>query len=120
MGSILVERDETTSDDRWRAIHTARIINWSIAAGIVFFVTLWLVGGYFHARWRVKNGKEPLFYDRGSQEQDCHVLRANNRQFLAPSPPQPDPALSNQFSFYKIPSPGFAPSRLYDGKLAKT
>ena len=100
------------SDATWR---TAFIVRWSILGGIILLLVLWLVGGHLHARRRVRQGKPPLFYHKVTFEAAQHFL-INTRQFLAPSTPQADTALQNQFSFYKIESPGFVPSRIYAGE----
>ena len=54
-------------------------------------------------------------YTTGYISQVHRPSKADIGQFLAPSPPKPDAAVQNQFSFYKIESPGFVPSRIYQG-----
>ena len=37
-------------------------IRWAVLTGIILLFVVWLVGGYFHAQRRIRNGKRPLAY----------------------------------------------------------
>ncbi|KAF5019507.1 hypothetical protein F66182_8484 [Fusarium sp. NRRL 66182] len=45
------------------------IVKWTILAVIVILFTLWIVGGYWHAKKRIQKGLRPLAYHR------CFVSR---------------------------------------------
>ena len=56
--------DDHDVNDSWWYSDRAEAIKWGVVGGIFFIVVLWLVGGYFHARRRVKKGLPPLAYHR--------------------------------------------------------
>ncbi|KAF2634939.1 hypothetical protein P280DRAFT_474235 [Massarina eburnea CBS 473.64] len=43
---------------------TGLIVKWSILAGFFLFFTLWFLGGYMHAKQRLRKGKPLLSYHR--------------------------------------------------------
>ena len=40
------------------------IIKWLVAGGIIVFFLVWFIGGYLHAKRRVRKGLKPLCYHR--------------------------------------------------------
>lgn len=69
----------------------AEIIKWAVAGGITLFFLLWFVGGYIHARRRVKKGLKPLLYHR-------FLVPYNQRAQFEPQ---------NNFSFYRQENQGY-------------
>ncbi|RGP68461.1 ubiquitin- ligase sel1 [Fusarium sporotrichioides] len=65
--------DSTNSDDDdvyWWYSTEGYIVKWTILAVIVLLFTLWIVGGYWHAKKRIQKGLRPLAYHR------CFVSRS--------------------------------------------
>ncbi len=52
------------SRDWWWYSTPGQIVRWTGLGVIVSLALLWFIGGYVHARLRVKSGKEPLAYHR--------------------------------------------------------
>lgn len=48
----------------WWYSNEAFIIKWVVVAAIFAFFLIFVVGGYFHARYRMKKGLRPLRYQR--------------------------------------------------------
>ncbi|KAF4959748.1 hypothetical protein FGADI_1522 [Fusarium gaditjirri] len=72
----LERRDDETSeyftdddDVYWWYSREGYIVKWTILAVIVLLFTLWIVGGYWHAKKRIQKGLRPLAYHR------CFVSR---------------------------------------------
>jgi uncharacterized protein YneF (UPF0154 family) len=67
------EWDSSNSDDDdiyWWYSNEGYIVKWTILAVIVLLFTLWIVGGYWHAKKRIQKGLRPLAYHR------CFVSRS--------------------------------------------
>ncbi|MCJ1444213.1 MAG: hypothetical protein MMC23_004714 [Stictis urceolatum] len=77
----------------WWYSQTASIVKWSILAGIVLFFMAWFLGGYWHARMRIRKGLPLMKYHR----------------FLVPDhqKQKPPSALQNEFSFYRVENEGY-------------
>ena len=43
---------------------TGLIVKWAILGGFFLFFTAWFLGGYIHAKYRLKKGKPLLAYHR--------------------------------------------------------
>lgn len=52
------------------SIQEGYIVKWTILAVIVLLFTLWIVGGYWHAKKRIQKGLRPLAYHRVSNTCD--------------------------------------------------
>ena len=63
MEQALQSRDDFVFQDD-TGFRNAVIIKYSIIAAIFFAFFAWFVGGYFHARRRIKKGLPPLAYHR--------------------------------------------------------
>ncbi|KAK9786656.1 hypothetical protein SCARD494_11147 [Seiridium cardinale] len=92
-------RLSTTDDDRevpfwWTK--TGVIVKWSIFLGILVFFTVWIVGGYMHAKRRMRKGLKPLGYHR------CLVSRAELAR-VDPAYGYPQATYSN----FAAPAPGY-------------
>lgn len=64
--------DTSNRDDDdvyWWYSREGYIVKWTILAVIVLAFTLWIVGGYWHAKKRIQKGLRPLAYHR------CFVSR---------------------------------------------
>jgi len=46
------------------AIQTGEISRYAIVGGIIVLILAWMVGGYYHAQRRLRQGKPPLLYHR--------------------------------------------------------
>lgn len=90
----IVTRDDgfrdDDSDNFWYS-DKAEIIKWAVAGGITLFFLLWFVGGYIHARRRVRKGLKPLLYHR----------------FLLPYSQRAQFEPQNNFSFYRQENQGY-------------
>ena len=53
----------------WWYSDTAEAIKWAVVAAIFFAIVLFFVGGYFHAKRRIRKGQAPLRYHRVSRDQ---------------------------------------------------
>ena len=93
----------------WWYSQTASIVKWSILAGIVLFFMAWFLGGYWHARMRIRKGLPLMKYHRVSSV----IIIASNLsdmfQFLVPDhqKQKPPSALQNEFSFYRVENEGY-------------
>ncbi|KAL9130507.1 MAG: hypothetical protein Q9217_001327 [Psora testacea] len=110
--------DDDDDDGRWWGYSpTATAVKWSLIGALLLLVLIWLIGGYYHARRRVKKGQTPLPYHR-------FLLPRHQRVRHAPQPP---------FTFYQqgyseggypihaYPPPGKAgPKRSASSKLTLT
>jgi len=45
-------------------IQTGEIARYAIVGGIIVLILAWMVGGYYHAQRRLRQGKPPLLYHR--------------------------------------------------------
>ncbi|MCJ1226416.1 hypothetical protein MMC12_003068 [Toensbergia leucococca] len=98
MGSILHPRQQLVggdsgddyNDGSWWYSSTALIIKWSVITAIFVIFMAWFVGGYYHARRRMKKGLPPLAYHRWL------VPRSQRMRF--------EPQHQNPFSFYQSPN----------------
>ncbi|KAF2468264.1 uncharacterized protein BDR25DRAFT_327017 [Lindgomyces ingoldianus] len=67
------------------------IIKWSILAGIFFFFMAWFVGGYIHAKRRMRKGKPLMGYHRWlvpySERKRFGQTPQNHFTFYAPQQP---------------------------------
>ncbi|KAI4241044.1 MAG: hypothetical protein L6R40_004792 [Gallowayella cf. fulva] len=73
-------------DRSWWYSDTAEGIKWAVLAAIILAVFLFLLGGYIHAKRRVRRGQAPLRYHRW-------LLPRSQRQY--------PPSRQTQFSFYQ-------------------
>lgn len=48
----------------WGNSDAADAVKWSVVTAIVLLLCLWLIGGYYHARRRLRKGLAPLAYHR--------------------------------------------------------
>jgi uncharacterized protein YneF (UPF0154 family) len=62
--------DNDNDDVYWWYSKEGYIVKWTILAVIVLLFTLWIVGGYWHAKKRLQKGLRPLAYHR------CFVSRS--------------------------------------------
>ncbi|KAF5662303.1 ubiquitin ligase sel1 [Fusarium heterosporum] len=62
--------DNDDDDVYWWYSKEGYIVKWTILAVIVLLFTLWIVGGYWHAKKRIQKGLRPLAYHR------CFVSRS--------------------------------------------
>ncbi|KAK3187612.1 hypothetical protein K4F52_003670 [Lecanicillium sp. MT-2017a] len=80
---------------------TGYIVRWVLFSVFVLIVLLWVVGGYFHARHRIKKGLRPMGYHScfaprrarysqagwyGSQQQQQYGHNAYNMNNMPPPP----------------------------------
>ncbi|KAM0556673.1 hypothetical protein ACHAPJ_005731 [Fusarium lateritium] len=61
--------DDDGDDVYWWYSREGYIVKWTILAVLVLIFTLWIVGGYWHAKKRIQKGQRPLAYHR------CFVSR---------------------------------------------
>ncbi|KAH6638307.1 hypothetical protein C7974DRAFT_391303 [Boeremia exigua] len=78
----------------WYTTH-GQVIKWSILGSLFALFMLWFIGGYIHARRRMKAGKPLLKYHRflvSRQDLNRHTPSAqNNFTFYAPPSSQQNP-----------------------------
>ncbi|KAL8632361.1 hypothetical protein Q9189_001933 [Teloschistes chrysophthalmus] len=91
--------DTTIVDDdgNWWYSGTAEAIKWAIVAGIFFAVLLFFIGGYIHAKRRVRKGQQPLAYHRW-------LLRRSQRTRYPPARPYYNPH-GNPYEMNAYPPP---------------
>ncbi|KAL8895893.1 MAG: hypothetical protein Q9192_003391 [Flavoplaca navasiana] len=101
----------------WWYSETAEVIRWVIVAGLLFGLFLLVVGGYVHARRRVRRGQTPLRYHRVSPpylSRCCFGLPPMNKTWLLPrsqrrfQPAQPFTFYQHQqnpYEMYPYPAP---------------
>ncbi|KAM0335284.1 hypothetical protein ACHAQA_000329 [Verticillium albo-atrum] len=88
---------QTTNDDlppgyvredgriyHWWYSREGRIVKWSLFLAFVVFITVYLVGGYFHAKRRLKKGLLPLRYHRWMVKRS--VLAQVDPRYAYPQP----------------------------------
>jgi hypothetical protein len=75
------------------------IVKWSILAGIFLFFIAWFVGGYIHAKRRLRAGKPLLGYHR-------FLVSYNERKKYGQTP-------QNHFTFYSAQPYGQRPDGTY-------
>ncbi|KAH7156242.1 hypothetical protein EDB81DRAFT_756733 [Dactylonectria macrodidyma] len=92
----------------WWYSETGVIVKWTVFLTITVLFMAWIIGGYLHARSRLKKGLPLLAYHR------CLVSRRVRAQhdpsYQYPQPmyyPQP----SNGYPMYNMPPPVYDPSR---------
>ncbi|KIW65633.1 hypothetical protein PV04_07875 [Phialophora macrospora] len=99
--SAILKRQDPTGDDNARTIvcdefgcrdynPTAYAIKWAIIAAIFLIFSLYFVGGYLHAKRRMKRGLPPLAYHRWLVTRRQKAAFANQH-----------PQYAGQFSFYR-------------------
>ena len=64
MSPVLRRQEEiiVDNDNDWWYSNTAYIVKWSILGGLVLIFFVWFVGGYFHAKSRIRKGLPLLKY----------------------------------------------------------
>lgn len=64
--SILARQivEEDGRQIHWWYSETGRIVKWSVFLGLILILSIYIVGGYIHARSRIKKGLAPLGYHR--------------------------------------------------------
>ncbi|CAM1504086.1 Fc.00g016770.m01.CDS01 [Cosmosporella sp. VM-42] len=101
----------------WWYSSTGVIVKWTIFILIVVLFFGWIIGGYLHAKSRLKKGLMPLRYHR------CLVSRRQLAQ-VDPSYAYPRPQYSNYpnnqpngYPMHNMPPPIYDPSRppMYEG-----
>ncbi|EEU48056.1 uncharacterized protein NECHADRAFT_102387 [Fusarium vanettenii 77-13-4] len=110
--------DDDNDEGYWWYSDEGVIVKWSILAVIVVLFTLWIVGGYWHAKRRIAKGLRPMAYHR------CFVSRrmmaqVDPRYAYHPQPyyatyPGPDGHTYVQpggYPMYNMPPPVYDPSR---------
>ncbi|CEJ88869.1 hypothetical protein VHEMI04893 [[Torrubiella] hemipterigena] len=85
---------------------TGFIVKWCLAGALVLIVLLWTVGGYLHARSRIRKGLPPLAYHR------CLV----GRRYYAPNttygaPVRNDMYGAQGYTMNQMPPPVYDPTR---------
>ncbi|KAF4465503.1 Chitin synthesis regulation Congo red resistance RCR [Fusarium albosuccineum] len=120
------ESESWDNDDvTWWYSKEGYIVKWVILGVIVLLFTLWIVGGYWHAKKRIEKGLRPLAYHR------CFVsrrmmARVDPRYAYPPQPyyagyPPPEGYYQHGqpggYPMYHMPPPVYDPSRppMYDG-----
>ena len=90
---------------------TAFIVKWSILGGIFLIFTLWFVGGYFHAKRRIRKGLPPLAYHRVWRSFPvCSYPCSNASKFLVPAhmrAPRKMADAPGQFQFTRMEDGGY-------------
>ncbi|KAA6415649.1 MAG: hypothetical protein FRX48_00365 [Lasallia pustulata] len=90
MSPVLSRRD-SVDDGWWWYSDTAVAVKWAILSAIFLLFLAWFVGGYYHAKRRMRRGLPPLAYHRWL------VPRAQRARFQNHfAQPQ------NDFSFYHV------------------
>ncbi|KAL2444217.1 hypothetical protein ABEF95_015941 [Exophiala dermatitidis] len=78
------------TDYYWWYSPTAYAIKWAVIATLLVALALYLIGGYLHAKRRMRKGLPPLAYHRW-------LVSRRQRMAFAHQHPQ----YANQFSFYR-------------------
>ncbi|KAF7546236.1 hypothetical protein G7Z17_g8587 [Cylindrodendrum hubeiense] len=105
------ENWEYLSDDGrdipWWYSETGVIVKWTVFITLTVLFMVWVIGGYMHAKSRLKKGLPLLAYHR------CLVSRRVRAQH-DPSYQYPQPAYyppPNGYQMYNMPPPVYDPSR---------
>ncbi|GAD98518.1 hypothetical protein BC1G_01536 [Paecilomyces variotii No. 5] len=61
-----------------REAATILIIRWAIFAGIALILLIWVIGGFIHARMRMRKGLPPLGYHRWFYPRNQRTYMATN------------------------------------------
>ncbi|KAL8724552.1 MAG: hypothetical protein Q9181_006775 [Wetmoreana brouardii] len=100
--------DGYDDDGNWWYSDTAEAIKWAVVAAIFLAVVLFFVGGYFHAKRRIRRGQPPLPYHRRMRyppaQQFTFYRHQQGPYEMNPYPPPP-PAYHNDMP----PPPQYEP-----------
>lgn len=112
MSPVLVSRqvNNPNNPDYFWWSTTGVIVKWSILAAITLFFTTWFVGGYYHARRRLRRGLRPLWYHAVSfVNSSPHIYPlTQSPQFLVPYQyRRPPPLPQNHADFYRMDNVGY-------------
>ena len=113
--------DDDGTDDSWWWSTTAYAIKWAIVGSIFLLFILFVVGGYLHARRRMKKGLAPRRYHRVSSPRseitmlEFDVLRryqwmltrSQRTAFYAAHPHIPNPYPPQQYYYASGPAPAY-------------
>ncbi|KAL9595793.1 MAG: hypothetical protein Q9179_004847 [Wetmoreana sp. 5 TL-2023] len=85
--------DGYDNNGNWWYSDTAEAIKWAVVAAIFLAVVLFFVGGYFHAKRRIRRGQPPLPYHRRTRyppaQQFTFYRHQQGPYEMNPYPPPP-------------------------------
>ncbi|KAF7560916.1 hypothetical protein G7046_g3232 [Stylonectria norvegica] len=103
------DNNDDGDDVPWWHSDTGVIVKWTIFITITVLFLTWVIGGYLHAKSRIKKGLPPLRYHRCFISR--RVLAQVDPSYAYAHPTYVIPQQQNGYAMYSMPPPVYDPTR---------